>query len=167
MEKNERNYTFTLGEMLDKFASAVEPLRGKNPKKEPGGISAMVDKAVAGTGLDLIFYNVYVKDCRIYIDTVDFGNVEIAHFITKYKPDARKYTGIGDYLESVTINMCRDIPRDTAVLDLMQILSYDVARERKERVEKEVEELKKELEERNTYIVQMEEIMKKQSYSNQ
>lgn len=167
MEKNERNYNLTLGEMLDEFASAVEPLKGKKPKKEPGGISAMVDKAVAGTGLDLIFYNVYVKDCHVYIDTVDFGNVEIAHFITKYKPDARKYTGIGDYLESVTIKMCRDIPRDTAVLDLMQILSYDVAKERKERIEKEVAELKKEIEEKTDYIRQMEKIMEKQAYSNQ
>lgn len=167
MEKNERNYNLTLGEMLDKFASAVEPLKGKNPKKEPGGISAMVDKAVAGTGLDLLFYNINVKDCHVYIDTVDFGNVEIAHFITKYKPDARKYIGIGDYLESVTINMCRDIPRDTAVLDLMQILSYDVAKERKGRIEKEVAELKKEIEEKTDHIRQMEKIMEKQAYSNQ
>lgn len=159
-----RDYNFTLGELLDQFNYAASTLKGKNPFKEDGGLKEMVNRAVADLELDLEYYNIVIRDCRVYVDTIDFGEIEIVNFHPEYKPDKRKMLGKGDYLQEVRAVLKREIPLDMEIVNLTQMLSYDVAKERKERMEKEIAEFEKEIAERKTYLQEMEKIMKRDNY---
>jgi len=160
-----RDYDFTLGELLDQLNAAAETLKGKNPHKEDGGLKEMVNRAVADLDIDFIFYNIEIKNCSVYIDTVDFGVVEIATFYPEYKKDKRMTYDTGSYLKNISVSLKRnDIPLDTEVLNLTQILAYDVAKEHKERLEEEIAEYEKEIAERKIELEKMKEIMRKQKY---
>ena len=124
----------------------------------------MVNRAVANLELDLEYYNIVIRDCRAYVDTIDFGEIEIVSFYPEYKPDKRKMLGKGDYLQEVRAVLKREIPLDMEIVNLTQMLSYDVAKERKERMEKEIAEFEKEIAERKTYLQEMEKIMKRDNY---
>lgn len=134
------NYDFTLGELLDKLEKAASTLKGKNPLKEKG-LGEMIDRVVEDLDLDLEYYNIVVKDCEIFVDTIDFGEIEIITFRPEYKPDKRKRLGKGDYLQEVKVVLTREIPLDLELINLTQILSYDIAEKYKESTERKIKEL--------------------------
>lgn len=159
-----RDYDFTLGELLEQLNYAASTIKGKNPFKEDGGLKEMVNRAVADLKIDLEFYNIVIKNCRAYVNTVDFGEIEIISFYPEYKRDKGKTWGERDYIQEVKAVLKREIPLDTEVIKLTQMLSYDVAEERKERLEKEIADFEKEIAERKAYLQKMKEVMQKTNY---
>ena len=161
----ENKYDMTIAELLDQLNCAAETLKGKCPVKTRYGLAGLVKDAVEDLGID--FYHNYMIDvdhCRVNVDTGEFGAVEIATFYPYYKEDKRRNTGKGDYLESVKVVLTREIPLDFKCIDLVQKLEYDVAKEHKERLDEEIKELQKEIEDRKKGVERMEEIMKYQKY---
>lgn len=164
------NYNLTISELFEHITKELECLKGRNPLKE-GGIAKMVEKALTNMKIqgDFIFWenNIEVEDCQLkqWVSSFD-ENVPFAVFHATYKEDKRKCSGIGDYIESVSVELIRELPMDLEVANISQTLSYEVAKERFEQFEKEQLELQKTYSENMAEMRKLRDIMKCDAYSN-
>lgn len=159
------NYDLTVKELLEIIQKKLDSLQGKNAVKE-GGISYLVDCEMSKLEeISLSRYNIEVDQCKfkIYCSAMD-NEYEFAHIRQKYRPDKRKWDGFGDFLESVTIELTREIPLDLEVLNVPQFLSFNIAKENFERLERTQKELSEEYKNNLKAMKKLQEVMKYQAY---
>lgn len=162
------NYDLTMKELMEIIQKALDGLRGKNVQKE-GGISKLVESAMDNIeGISLSRYNIEVKECRFKMYCAGMDNeVEFADIRTEYKADKRKWNGIGDVLESVTIKLTREIPLDLEVLNVSQFLDYNVAKENFERLERTQKELLEEYKKNYEAMEKLQKVMRSEAYDTE
>ena len=163
-----KNYKITVKELLEHIQKGLNSLKGKNVKKE-GGISKLVD-AVAESLEEpyLSDYNISVDQCRFKIYCAGLGkDIEFATIRTEYRPDKRKWDGVGETLDNVTVVPEKDIPLDLEVINLPQYLDYNIAKERFERLVVQQKELMDEYQENLGFMRELQDVMKYHAYDKE
>lgn len=150
----------TIGELIKELETALESVKGQQIGTD-NSISEVTRKAVSTLEIE---YPLSVGNCRVSVSTLDFGEVDIIYFMPHYKADKRKLNGEGNRIEKISVNLTRDIQPNFDIVNLSQKLSYDIAKENKERLENEIAELENEIEEKKVAIHELEKIMETERY---
>lgn len=162
------NYDLKMNELIEIIQKKLDELKGKDVQKE-GGISYLVESAMNDMEeISLSRYNIEVKECRfkMYCAGID-NDIEFAVIGTEYKADKRRRNGVGHVLESVTINLTREIPLDLEVLNMSQFLDYNVAKENFERLERKQRELLEEYKSNYETMERLQNVMKLEVYDKE
>ena len=162
------NYDLKMNELIEIIQKKLDGLKGKDVQKE-GGISYLVESAMNDMEeISLSKYHIEVKECRFKMYCAGMDNdIEFAVIGTKYKADKRIWCGVGHVLESVTINLTREIPLDLEVLNVSQFLDYNVAKENFIRLEREQRELLEEYKSNYEAMERLQSVMKSEAYDNE
>ena len=160
-------YDLTIQELLEIIQTELNTLKGKNVVKE-GGIGPLIARSIGNITIDgdfLVRYYISVNTCRLEMYCSGLNkDIPFAEIYPTYKPDKRKFSGYGDYLETLTIKLIRNIPLNLSVLDASQFLDYQEAKENFERLEKLSKDLLKDYYSYQEGMQKMQEIMKTEAY---
>lgn len=160
----------TVKEFIGKANEALAVLKGRNPSKEYpiGGLAHMVSEVLADFVEDYPEYNLEVQMYRIASYVYDFDKyIEFAEIHNSYKPDKRKRNGVGDIIENVELVLTRELPDDLDLMDLPQIMAYDISKEYFDKLQKEQEKLMKQYKENIERMKQLQHNMQSEAYSNE
>lgn len=160
----------TVKEFIEKANEALATLKGRNPSKEYpiGGLARMVGDVLTDFIEDYPEYHLEVQVYRIASYVYDFDKcIEFAEIHNSYKPDKRKRNGIGDIIENVELVLTREFPDDLDLMDLPQIMAYDISKENFDKLQKEQEELMKQYKKNIEYMKQLQHNMQTEAYSNE
>lgn len=161
------NYDLTIKDFLEIIQKALDGLKGKNVQKD-GGISKSVESALNNMEIDLFNYNVEVEGCRLKMFCSGTGSdITFADIITTYRPDKRKWNGVGDYLETVSVKLTKDIPMELEVINASQWLDYNNAKENFDRLEREQREMLEEYKKNLEAMKSLQDVMKCQAYDEE
>jgi hypothetical protein len=162
------NYDLKMNELIKIIQKKLDELKGKDVQKE-GGISHLVESAMNDMEeISLSKYHIEVKECRFKMYCAGMDNdIEFAVIGTEYKADKRRWNGVGHVLESVTINLTREIPLDLEVLNVSQFLDYNVAKENFERLERQQRELLEEYKSNYEAMERLQKVMKSEAYDKE
>lgn len=163
-------FDLTMKELLENIQKELEILKGKNVVKE-GGIAKLVEKIVDGIQIEGTFlarYNISVDRCwfKMYCSGMD-KDITFAVIRQTYKEDKRKSNRRSDILESVTIELTKEIPLDMEVLNVSQFLDYKEAKENFDRLVREQKELLEEYKKNYEAMKQLQEVMKTETYNTE
>ena len=157
------DYEITVDDFKEKMDEALQTLIGIDVMAN-GGIGKLVSEAVK----DVLFGNIEMDNTRCVIFCPALGDncmEPFAQVYFTYKEDKRKRHGIGTRIESIELKYTIDISKvDKYIENISQILSYDKAKETKERLEEENKAHLEEIQKNQNYINQCENIMKYNAY---
>ena len=149
----------TMSEFVREVELAVQGVCGRVVDKE-NTISSILNSALDSC----IEYPFGVKDGRITIDTLELGDTPIISLSYSYRSDKRTYNGIGNRIESISVNLLRTDVSNLCVMDARQKIAFDCAKENVARLCEEISDLEHEIAQRRRAVKDLEDIMKRESY---
>jgi polyhydroxyalkanoate synthesis regulator phasin len=156
------DYEITVGEVEQMMQEALEELKGQDVTKN-GGISKMIEQVM---GENLFLWQHMTFDlCRgkVYCPAND-RDIDVVEFKPHYKADKRRYDGVSHRLDHVEIIWTKDIDKSLEFCNVSQQLDYDYSKEQSERLQREIAELEKEIQNRKEALSHHEDIMRTEKY---
>ena len=149
---------FTVGAVLDKLKIAAQNLKGQKVKN----FNELCKQELEN--LRILECPLINKGSRISIDVLEFGELDVFRLIPVYREHKGRINGMSEYLDHVDVENVRDLPLNLDVDNIAQKLRYDSAAKRKNEIERKLEDMKKQIEEYEGVIKELDEIMRVERY---
>lgn len=147
-----------------KIQDIVNKYTGKVNKNAYKDITNDIQKYLGDTDMD-IYGGCIAEPGRVYIDTEEAGRYDILNIQIKWKKDKRMISGYGSNVESVeVISLIPDKWKAYTLPDMKQAATYELAKENRARLFREIEELKQEISDKEKAISSLEKTMRWSQY---
>lgn len=148
----------------NKIQDIVNKYTGKVNKNAYKDITNDIQKYLEDTDIS-IWGGCIAEPGGVYIDTEEAGRYDILNIQIKWKKDKRMISGYGSNVESVdVVSLIPEKWKEYTLPDIKQAATYELAKENRARLFREIEELKQEMLDKEKAISSLEKIMRWSQY---